>query len=96
MADERGTAREKIGLRGLPMDVEDTLDRCVELFEDSWFTVSMYCLGYKGAKADDCVEHLIALHHCGCVRKPVNDGGQEYYQVMPGIVYPRKSVGARA
>lgn len=86
----------KIGARGLELRLEATLDRCIELFEDSWFTVSMYCLGYKGAEARECAGMLDELHKCGCVRKPINDGGQEYFQVMPGIVYPKKSIGARA
>jgi len=85
----------KIGARGLELHLEDLLDRAVELFGESWFTVSMYCLGYQGAKADDCVRDLATLHACGCVRKPDNDGGQEYFQVIPGIVYPKKSIGGR-
>jgi len=93
MADARMAV--ETGQRGLPMNLEDTLDRCVELFGDTWFTVSMYCLGRQGANAAECVKELAILHGCGCVRKPVNDGGQEYFQVMPGIVYPRKTVGAR-
>jgi len=86
----------KTGPRGLDWGLEDMLDACVELFGDTWFTVSMYCLGRQGAAAADCVKMLQILHACGCVRKPVNDGGQEYFQVMPGIVYPRKTVGARS
>lgn len=85
----------KTGARGLALNLEDMLDRCVEAFGDTWFTVSMYCVGYQGAIASECVSNLKTLHACGCVRKPVNDGGQEYYQVMPGIVYPKKSIGGR-
>jgi len=92
MAD---ATKEKTGPRGLAHDLEDMLDACVELFGDTWFTVSMYCLGRQGAAAAECVDDLHALHACGCVRKPINDGGQEYYQVMPGIVYPKQTVGGR-
>ncbi len=88
---ERGT-----GPRGLDSDLEDMLDNCVELFGDTWFTVSMFCLGRQGATAQDCIRGMKILHGCGCLRKPVNDGGQEYFQVMPGIVYPKKQVGARS
>jgi len=96
MADERQTrGAPNVGSRGLEKNLEDTLDHCVELFGDTWFTVSMFCLGRQGTSAADCVHELEMLHACGCVRKPVNDGGQEYFQVMPGIVYPRKTVGAR-
>lgn len=86
---------QKTGPRGLASHLEDTLDACVELFGDTWFTVSMYCLGRQGAAAAECVKDLATLHDCGCVRKPVNDGGQEYFQVMPGIVYPKQTVGGR-
>jgi len=85
----------KTGPRGLALDLEGVLDHCVELFGDTWFTVSMYCLGRQGAGAADCVRDLAILHACGCLRKPVNDGGQEYFQVMPGIVYPKMSVHTR-
>jgi len=90
MADVKMT-----GPHGLDMRLEQLLDDCVELFTETWFTVSMLCLGRKGSVAADCVRDLNILHVCGCVRKPVNDGGQEYFQVMPGIVYPKKAVGAR-
>jgi len=96
MADARvGTTIPATGSRGLAMNLEDMLDACVELFGDTWFTVSMYCLGRQGALASDCVKDLNILHDCGCVRKPVNDGGQQYFQVMPGIVYPKQTVGGR-
>jgi len=85
---------QKTGPRGLAHNLEDTLDHCVALFGDTWFTVSMFCLGLQGAAAAECVKDLATLHACGCVRKPVNDGGQEYFQVMPGIVYPKQTIGA--
>ncbi len=90
MAD---AAVAKTGPRGLAIPLEETLDHCVALFGDTWFTVSMYCLGRQGASAETCVGDLNILHACGCVRKPINDGGQEYFQVMPGIVYPKQTVG---
>jgi len=91
MADVR-----KSGPHGLEMRLEDTLDAAVDMFGDTWFTVSMYCIGRQGASAAECVKDLNTLHACGCVRKPDNDGGQQYFQVIPGIVYPKKSVGARS
>jgi len=91
MADDR---EPKTGPRGLSLKLEDTLDHCVALFGDTWFTVSMFCLGRQGTSAENCVHQLETLHHCGCLRKPVNDGGQEYFQVMPGIVYPKQTIGA--
>ncbi len=87
---------QKTGPRGLALNLEDTLDACVDLFGDTWFTVSMYCLGRQEVAAADCVRELATLHACGCVRKPVNDGGQEYFQVMPHIVYPKKAIGNRS
>jgi len=89
-------ASRRIGPRGLTLDLEDMLDACVELFGSTWFTVSMYCQGRQGVDAADCLNKLTVLHACGCVRKPVNDGGQEYFEVMPGIVFPKKQVGARS
>jgi len=86
----------KVGARGLVDELEATLDACVELFGDTWFTVGMYCVGRQGVDAQDCVSDFMALHACGCLRKPVNDGGQEYYQVMPFVVYPKKAIGARS
>jgi len=89
------TAVGKTGPRGLALNLEGTLEHCVALFGDTWFTVSMFCLGRQGTAAADCVRELATLHSCGCLRKPVNDGGQEYFQVMPGIVYPKKSLGGQ-
>jgi len=86
----------KTGPRGLALPLELTLDHCVALFGDTWFTVSMFCLGRRGTVASECIEELGILHGCGCLRKPVNDGGQEYFQVMPGIVYPKQTIGGRA
>lgn len=77
------------GKHGLTPAQEDCLNNCVSAFGDTWFTVSMYCLAFS-AQTEDCLKNLAHMHACGCVRKPVNDGGQEYYQVMPGIVYPKQ------
>jgi len=92
MDDNKG--KSKTGERGLVAELEATLDACVDLFGDTWFTVGMYCVGRQGADAEDCVDAFRSLHACGCLRKPVNDGGQEYYQVMPFVVYPKKAIGA--
>ncbi len=92
MAD---AAVAKTGPRGLALNLEATLDHCVGLFGDTWFTVSMFCLGKSGTEARQCAEEFSELHMCGCLRKPVNDGGQEYFQVMPFIVYPKQSIGGR-
>jgi len=91
MADEKAAVM-KHGKHGMDAEEEVVLAHCVDLFGDTTFTVSMYCLATK-ANARHCQETLVALHACGCLRKPVNDGGQELYQVMPGIVHPRKGLG---
>jgi len=82
----------KIGPHGLTEAQEAMLNLCLALFGSTWFTVSMLCLG-GGGEAIKCIETLAHLHLCGCIRKPVNDGGQEYYEVMPSIVNPKKSPG---
>jgi len=92
MADERDR-KPKHGVHGMEPGEEEVLSHCVDLFGDTTFTVSMYCLATK-ANARDCHEVVSSLHACGCLRKPVNDGGQELYQVMPGIVHPKKGLGA--
>lgn len=84
MAD---TAVEKYGLNGLVAEQEECLAKCVKRYGDTCFTVSMYCLA-TGSDATKVLAMLKHIHACGCVRKPDNDGGQEYYQVMPGIVHP--------
>jgi len=85
--------REKIGDNGLSEEQEWFLKLAVDAFEDTQFTVTMFCKAAAGADADRCLEVFSHLHACGCLRKPHNDGGQEYYQVMPGIVHPKKSIG---
>ena len=83
---------KKHGTHGLQANEEIVLQQCVELFGNTWFTVSMLCLA-TARSADDCIEVLTHLHRCGCIRKPVNDGGQEYFEVMPGIVTPKQRIG---
>jgi len=87
MADEKA-ATAATGKHGLNDAAETVLRKCVSLFGNSSFTVSMYCLK-SGASAPDCLKVFRTLHECGCFRKPDNDGGQELYQVMPGIVRPK-------
>lgn len=82
----------KHGPHGLEADEELCLNQCLELFGSTWFTVSMLCLQTQ-RESRDCIDKLEHMHKCGCVRKPVNDGGQEYYEVMPSIVNPKKGVG---
>jgi len=89
---ENTDAIAAVGRHGLNASQETVLATSVELFGDTSFTVSMYCLG-AGASAPECLSTFVTLHECGCFRKPDNDGGQELYQVMPGIVHPKKSIG---
>jgi len=91
MAD-KGKAADSPGRHGLNDAQETALANAVDLFGDTSFTVSMYCLA-AGASAPECLAAFVTLHSCGCFRKPDNDGGQELYQVMPGIVHPKKSIG---
>jgi len=82
---------QKSGQHGMTDGEETVLANCVKLYGDTCFTVSMYCLA-TGASAPACLAAIKSLHECGCVRKPDNDGGQELYQVMPGIVRPKQSL----
>lgn len=81
--------REKIGDHGLSEEQEWFLKAATDGFGDGLFTVTMFCQAVSGADADRCLEVFKHLHACGCIRKPDNDGGQEYYQVMPGIVHAK-------
>jgi len=51
-------------------------------FKTGWFTIGMFCDATK-MQAVDCTKVFAELHAAGAIRKPVNDGGGEYYQVIP-------------
>jgi len=51
-------------------------------FKTGWFTIGNFC-DATNLPADGCYAMFEALHKLGAVRKPVNDGGCCFYQVVP-------------
>jgi len=93
ISDDVMDKAERIGKTGLT-DMQGRASKfCVSAFGDGQFTVAMLC-AQTGLDADIAVETMHQLHEIGIVRCPVNDGGQQLYQMMPGIVHP-KAAGAR-
>lgn len=53
-------------------------------FKTSWFTIGMFCEHAK-VLGTDCLPVFDELVSIGCIRKPHNDGGAEFYQVVPEL-----------
>lgn len=51
-------------------------------FKTGWFTIGNFC-DATNLPADGCLAMFKELHELGAVRKPENDGGCEFYQVVP-------------
>jgi len=51
-------------------------------FKTGWFTIGNFC-DATNLPADGCLSMFEDLHKLGAVRKPDNDGGCCFYQVVP-------------
>ena len=80
---------ETLGSKGLTPLQEKITEYCVGAFGDTSFTVAMFC-AQTGLSAVEALDAMMGLHLIGVLRCPVNDGGQCLYQVIPGVVHPRR------
>jgi len=93
ISDEVMDKAEQIGKTGLTEMQGRATKFCTAAFGDGQFTAAMMC-SQTGLDAEIACQTLEQLHAIGIIRRPVNDGGQMLYQMMPGIVHP-KAAGAR-